>query len=112
MAPTSAPRLQLSARSGRLQISSNGAMSRDHFVAQTYLRHFGDPNAGGTLHAYRKTDGREFPCWPKDVCTEWDGDLNDAFPENPGVLGDFRKIFEPYWNPAVQTILEGSSMDS
>lgn len=86
-------------------------MSNDHFVAQTYLKHFGDPNAKGMLHAYRKTDGKEFPCWPKDVCAEWEGDLNDWFPDNPGMLGDFRKIFEPYWNPAVQTILEGSSID-
>jgi hypothetical protein len=86
-------------------------MSNDHFVAQTYLRHFGDPKAKGILHAYRKTDGKEFPCWPKDVCAEWEGDLNDWFPDNPGMLGEFRKIFEPYWNPAVRTILEGSSID-
>ena len=83
-------------------------MSNDHFVARTYLKHFGDQKARGMLHAYRKTDGKEFPCWPKDVCHEWEGDLNDAFPDNPGMLGDYRKIFEPLWNPAVQTILEGS----
>jgi len=83
-------------------------VSQDHFVAQTYLKHFGDPKAGGMLHAYRKTDGAEFPCWPKDVCTEWEGDLNDAFPDRPGLLGDYRKIFEPHWNPAVQTVLQGS----
>jgi hypothetical protein len=83
-------------------------MSNDHFIARTYLKHFGDPKARGMLHAYRKTDGKEFPCWPKDVCHEWEGDLNDAFPDNPGMLGDYRKIFEPLWNPAVKTILEGS----
>ena len=29
-------------------------MANDHFVAQTYLKHFGDPSKGGMLHAYRK----------------------------------------------------------
>jgi hypothetical protein len=81
-------------------------MSQDHFVAQTYLRHFGDATHGGMLRAYRKQDGQSFPCWPKNVCREWDGDLNRLLP-HPELLGDFRKMIEPYWNSSVETVLTG-----
>jgi Protein of unknown function (DUF4238) len=82
-------------------------MAKDHFVAQTYLKHFGDPNVGGMLHAYRKRDLTYFQCWPGDVCHEWNGDNNDAFLEYPELLGDYRRIFEPAWNPAVESISKG-----
>jgi hypothetical protein len=81
-------------------------MSNDHFVAQTYLKHFGDSARRGVLHAYRKTDGKEFPCRPKDVCHEWDGDLNRLL-RHPELLGDFRKMVEPWWNPSVEAVLGG-----
>ncbi len=80
-------------------------MANDHFVAQTYLKHFGDSARGGMLHAYRKSDGKEFPCWPKDVCHEWDGDLNPAL-RDPQLLGQFRGIFEPHWNGSVESLLQ------
>ncbi len=71
-------------------------MPHDHYVAQTYLRHFADP--GGMLHVYRKADGK---CWrrsPKSVCNEWDGDLIRDFLKNECLLGEYRAIFEPPWN--------------
>lgn len=83
-------------------------MAQDHFVARTYLKHFGDPAKGGMLQAYRKTDGTQFPCWPKDVCREWDGDLNHTWLTEPALLGHFRKIFEPLWNVAMETLLSKS----
>jgi Protein of unknown function (DUF4238) len=79
-------------------------VSQDHFVAQTYLKHFGDDTRGGMLHAYRKKDGKYFPCWPKDVCREWDGDVNRLL-AHPELLGDFRRIAEPYWNASVESVL-------
>lgn len=82
-------------------------MSNDHFVAQTYLRHFGDPSTGGMLHAYRKRDGKTFRCWPKDVFHEWDGDQNRLL-QHSQLLGDFRKMIEPWWNPSVATLLRGN----
>lgn len=82
-------------------------MSDDHYVARTYLKYFGDPDQGGRLHAYRKSDGVTFPCWPKDVCHEWEGDKNVALLERQELLGDFRKIFEPHWNESISSILSG-----
>ena len=81
-------------------------LGQDHYIAQTYLKHFGDGSKGGMLNAYRKSDGAAFACWPKDVCREWDGDINPLLSE-PGLLGDFRGIFEPWWNLSVGAILGG-----
>lgn len=80
-------------------------MANDHFIAQTYLKHFGDPAKGGMLNAYRKSDAKQFPCWPADVCHEWDGDLNPEWLKEPALLGQYRKIFEPLWNAAVAGLL-------
>lgn len=84
-------------------------MAHDHFVAQTYLKHFGDPAHGGRLHAYRKSDGMQFPCWPADVCREWDGDLNPDWLKEPALLGQYRRIFEPLWNVAIAGLLSNSA---
>lgn len=77
-------------------------MANDHFVAQTYLKHFGDSTTGGMLRAYRKDGKAPFPCWPEAVCREWDGDLNPKYLSSPELLGQFRSIFEPHWNEAVE----------
>ena len=86
-------------------------MANDHFVACTYLKRFGDPAQNGMLHAYRKTDGEHFPCWPADVCREWDGDLNFTWLQEPALLGDYRKMFEPLWNIAVEGLLSKAPSD-
>lgn len=80
------------------------AVSNDHFIAQTYLRHFVDASHRDMLHAYRKSDRLYFPCNTKDVCREWDGDKTPLL-SNPALLGDFRKIFEPQWRSSVATLL-------
>jgi len=77
-------------------------MPEDHYVSQTYLRHFAGPN--GMLRAYRKSDGRSFPCRPRDVCRETDGDVVPDFLSEPGFLGIYRGSFEPLWNSAVAAL--------
>jgi Protein of unknown function (DUF4238) len=82
-------------------------MARDHFIAQTYLKHFGDAKLGGMLHVYRKSDSPAyFRCWPQDVCYQWDDDLNPEFlPHRPELLGDFRKMCEPNWDISIESLL-------
>jgi hypothetical protein len=56
------------------------------------------------LRGYGKRSGKEFPCALKDTRHEWDGDVNPYFKDNPRLLGDYRKIFEPQWNPALAAV--------
>lgn len=88
-------------------------MSKNHFIAQTYLNHFGDARLSGMLHVYRKSgDPKYFRCWPRDVCHEWDGDLNPEFlPHRSELLGDFRTMCEPHWNPSIESLLAGKISD-
>lgn len=86
-------------------------MAYDHFVAKTYLKHFGDPSRNGMLNAYRKSDGKTFSCWPNDVCREWDGDLNPFF-EVVDILGQYRKLFEQSWNAAIAALAKGTLSDT
>jgi hypothetical protein len=83
-------------------------MRDDHYVAQTYLKHFAGPS--GMLRAYRKSDGHTFPCRPRDICHEPDGDIIPDFLSEPAYLGEFRNAFEPLWNHAVAA-LKARSLD-
>ncbi len=80
-------------------------MSKDHYVAQTYLRHFAD--AEGMLHVYWKADGKYRRRSPNSICHEWDGDLIRDFVKDEKMLGTFRAIFEPRWNAAVTDLENG-----
>lgn len=87
-------------------------MAKDHYIAQTYLKHFGDLLFGGMLHVYRKSGKPPFKCLPRALCHEWDGDLNPTFiPHRPELLGDFRTMCEPYWNPSIGSLLLGKISD-
>lgn len=80
-------------------------MPKDHYIAETYLKHFVGQDR--LLHAYRKSDGKSFPCRPNDICRELDGDVVRDFLSDPTLLGQYRKIFEPAWNPAVADLQTG-----
>jgi hypothetical protein len=82
-------------------------MAEHHYVARTYLRNWCLDRNKPRLQAYRKSDLKQFSPRPKDVCSEWDGDLNPNYFDNPSVLGDFRKIFEPKWKPTVERVGAG-----
>jgi hypothetical protein len=77
-------------------------MSNDHYVAQTSLKHFADP--AGRLRAYRKSGKPSFPCRPKDICREEDGDIIPNFLVNPKSLGAYRATFEKVWDQAVAAL--------
>jgi hypothetical protein len=59
------------------------------------------------LYAYKKSDAKQFPCHPTDICHEWDGDVIPDFLSNPRSLAEYRKIFEPVWNPALTELQAG-----
>jgi Protein of unknown function (DUF4238) len=59
------------------------------------------------MRGYKKAVEGNFPCSPKDVCREWNWDINPLFKDNPGLLADFRKAFEPHWNPAIGEVRSG-----
>jgi hypothetical protein len=80
-------------------------MPRDHYIAETYLKHF--LGNDGFLHVYRKSDGKYFPARPRAICHEWDGDIIQDFLANPKMLGDYRRLFEAAWNPAVTQLATG-----
>jgi hypothetical protein len=77
-------------------------MAGDHYVAQTYLKHFAGDS--GKLRAYRKSNGKTFPCRTQDICAELDGDTIPQFLVDEKLLGKYRKIFEGAWNPAVEAL--------
>jgi Protein of unknown function (DUF4238) len=62
------------------------------------------------LRAYRKSNGATFPCWPKDICRELNGDIIPDFLSEPGYLGEYRAGFEPLWNSGVAA-LKARSLD-
>ena len=77
-------------------------MAGDHYVAQTYLKHF--TGGSGKLRAYRKSNGTTFPCATQHICAELDGDTIPQFLVDEELLGRYRKIFESAWNPAVESL--------
>lgn len=79
-------------------------MANDHFVARTYLKRWCDRASKQPIQAYRKPGGEHFPCWPEAVCTEASGDLNPRYFQDPNVLGQFREIFEPRWDAAIDAV--------
>jgi hypothetical protein len=70
------------------------------------LKQWCDKSSGPPLRAYRKSDGKQFACRPGDVCAEPDGDVN-PYLTNPDALGQFRKLWEPRWNEAVDRFRRG-----
>lgn len=77
-------------------------MADDHFIAQTYLRNFQKDRA--KLRISRKSGFPNRGYYPKEICYEIDGDLVKSHLINPSQIGDFRKLFEPHWNLALNSL--------
>jgi Protein of unknown function (DUF4238) len=77
-------------------------MSNDHYVAETYLKHFSDLRE--MLHVHSKKRGNSFCTKPNGICYEEDGDFISEFLPFPDMLGEYRAIFEPHWNEAIRSL--------
>jgi hypothetical protein len=84
-------------------------MAYDHFIAQTYLRHF--LSGREQLRVYRKSGKPSRGHWPQSICGEINGDLVSDFLANPNHIGELRKLFEPRWNSALAA-LEARNMSA
>lgn len=80
-------------------------MAYDHFIAQTYLRHF--QKGGGQLRVSRKSGRPNRGYYPGSICGEIDGDIVNDFLANPVHIGEFRALFEPHWNAALASLEAG-----
>lgn len=78
-------------------------MSKDHYVAQTYLRRFA--NERGKIVPYYKRKntviGSEKPT--SSVCFEMDGDRSDYL-SNRDALDEFLRVFEDHWSENIDTL--------
>ncbi len=81
-------------------------MSKDHYVAQTYLKHF--VNSEGHLYPYRKKQEKIIgkARLPKSICYEIDGDENPYF-QNQRILDEYLPHFENYWYDKINKLEVG-----
>ncbi len=82
-------------------------MSQDHYVPQTYLERFIDPNKPGHVRLYSKSKQFCVPATPEKICREFDGDSNFCF-SNPRVLDSILHEIEPKWNWALDELERGN----
>lgn len=78
-------------------------MPKDHYVAQTYLKHFLDPKLGNLLHAYDKKGLKHFTARTRDICYAHDWDTNPYF-QDQRAIDKYLKVIEPKWNYGVTDI--------
>ncbi len=80
-------------------------MAKDHYVAQTYLKGFGLAEKSDLVNVVRKSNlSRQGAIPVKSICYEIDWSSNEYFPENPRVVEDFLKLFEPKWADCVCSV--------
>lgn len=82
-------------------------MALDHYVSQVHLKRFYAPSLSGKkMYAFRKADGLNFHCGSEDVCRIDNGNTN-SYLNNPRLIEDFAKIFEPRYNWACANLQSG-----
>jgi Protein of unknown function (DUF4238) len=78
-------------------------MPKDHYVAQTYLKHFLAPGLGNRMHAYNKAKLKHFTPTTDSICRDEGWDTNPYFEDNRAV-DKYLRIVEPKWNRGVENI--------
>lgn len=80
-------------------------MPKDHYVAQTYLKHFSVDGKDGYVNVIRKSNLQRLHAIPTtSICAKTNWNNNEYFPKNPRIVEDFLKLFEPSWAKNVQKI--------
>lgn len=74
---------------------------KDHYVAQTYLKHFRNEN--GKLWVYSKKHLDIHERATKSICREAGWSDNPYF-ENPRVIEEYLRVYENQWSQAVEMI--------
>jgi hypothetical protein len=69
-------------------------MPLDHYVSQVHLKNFYAPALGELMHAFRKSDSKQFSTKAPDVCRITDHNTN-PFLQHPRVIEEFLKTVEP-----------------
>ena len=87
-------------------------MAKDHYVARTYLRQFSLDGKEGFVNVIRKKNLERLEAIPVDsICYEKNGSDNHYFPDNPRVVEDYLKLYEPRWAKCVQKVSQGIYTD-
>lgn len=81
---------------------------KDHYIAQTYLRSFSIKGTTRCVNAIRKTDLTILNNIPiGSVCYKVNWSTNPYFLENPRVVEDYLRIFEPKWANCTKMLADG-----
>lgn len=80
-------------------------MAKDHYVAQTYLKSFSVSGKIGFVNVIRKSNLQRLDAIPvKSICYAIDWSTNEYFSENPRIVEDYLKIFEPKWADCIKKV--------
>jgi len=79
-------------------------MALDHYVSQVYLKNFYSPDLGELMHAIKKSDLKYFTPNSDSVCRIEKGNSNPFLSEER-IIEEFLQTIEPYYNRAVDEIL-------
>ena len=80
-------------------------MDKDHYVAQTYLKHFKAKGISKRVNAIRKSDLKILEgVHVKEICQLANWSYSPYHQSNPRFAEDYLKIFEPQWNECIKTL--------
>lgn len=79
-------------------------MALDHYVSQVYLKNFYSNDLRSLMHAIKKSDLKYFTPDSDSVCRIEKGNSNPFLAEER-IIEEFLKTVEPYYNRAVDAIL-------
>lgn len=86
--------------------------SYDHYVSQTYLKHFGfKKGKKDFVWMYRKKYGVVKGVPTDSICGEYSGDICEAF-ENKFALREILNLIEFAWNPFIEAIKNNNLLET